>query len=103
MLGMFGTIMLLRPKTGQEEAVLGLMDDWARERAPRVKGFVASYLYRNEQNPKELIGVVVFDSREDYFANADDPEQDRWYRRLVEHLEEEPRFIDGEVLARWPR
>lgn len=98
---MFGTIFTMRPKPGQEAAVVALFDRWARERAPKVKGSLASHLYRNVGNPAELMGAVVFDSRDSYFANASDPEQDRWYRELVTLLEAEPRFMDGDVLRSW--
>jgi len=98
---MFGTLIVMRPKEGHEQAVLDMMDSWVRERAPRIEGFVASVLYRNQDDPRELIEAVVFSSRDTYFANANDPEQDRWYWQLVEHLESEPRFIDGDVLGIW--
>jgi len=98
---MFGTIFTMRPKTGRENDVVALFDQWDRERRPKIKGALAGHLYRNDQNPGELMAAVVFDSRENYFANANDPEQDRWYRELVALLEAEPRFIDGEVLRSW--
>ena len=95
---MFGTIFTVRPKPGQENAVVGHFEKWARERGSKAKGALASYLYRNVQNPAELMCAVVYDSRDSYFANANDPEQDRWYRELVALLEAEPRFSDGELL-----
>lgn len=98
---MFGSIFLMRPKPGQEDAVVALFDRWDRERRPKIKGARAGHLYRNAQNPAELMAAVVFDSRDSYVANAGDPEQDRWYRELVALLEVEPRFIDGEVLRSW--
>lgn len=98
---MFGTIFSMRPKPGQENAVVALFERWDRERRPKIKGPLAGHLYRNVQNPGELMAAVVFDSRDNYFANANDPEQDRWYRELVALLEAEPRFIDGEVLRSW--
>ena len=96
---MFGTIAILKPKVGAEENVVALAEEWWRERKPNVKGARASHLYRNASNPAELMMAVVFDSKEDYQANAAAPEQDAWYRKLVEQLEEEPRWIDGDVLA----
>ena len=42
---------------------------------------------------------VVFDSKDEYMANANDPEQERWYLALVELLDGEPRWIDGDVLS----
>lgn len=95
---MFGTIFTLRPKPGKEDAVLEQFEKFDRERRPKIKGTLASHLYRRTDNPREWMGAVVFDSRENYFANAEDPEQDRWYRELVSLLEEEPRWMDGEVL-----
>lgn len=95
---MFGSIFVMRPRPGMEQAVIAHMGKWQEEREPKIKGFKASHLYRNVQNPAELMAAVVFDSKENYFANSDDPEQDTWYRELVALLETEPSFIDGDVL-----
>ena len=95
---MFGTIAILKAKPGAEQQIVALAEEWARDRKPNVKGFKASHLYRNASNPSELMLAVVFDSKEDYEANAAAPEQDAWYQKLVEQLEGEPRWIDGEVL-----
>jgi len=95
---MFGTIFTLKPKAGKEHELLDLFERWDHMRRQRIKGALASHLYRSTDNPKEWMCAVVFDSRENYFANAEDPEQDLWYRELVSLLEEEPRWMDGEVL-----
>jgi len=95
---MFGTIALLKPRAGTEAQVTALFDQWWAERAPRVKGAVSSTLYRNLNNPAELMLAVVFDSRENYEANANDPAQGEWYGKLAALLEGEPRWIDGDVL-----
>ena len=96
---MYGTIALMRPKPGQEDQLVALFDRWWVERRPNVQGAIASTLYRNKDNPTELMAAVVFDSEANYTANADDPEQDRWYREMVQLLDGEPRWIDGEILA----
>ena len=36
--------------------------------------------------------------RDAYRANASDPEQDRWYRRMREHLDADPEWTDGELV-----
>ena len=96
---MFGTIALAKPKEGQTDAVLALFDEWWNERRPKVKGAIASTVYRNVSNPAELMVAVVFDTKENYVANAEDPEQGEWYNKLVALLEGEPRWIDGDILA----
>ncbi len=96
---MFGTVAIMKPKAGQEQAVVGSLEKWWNERRPQVAGAISSTIHRNQNNPQELIMSVVFDSEENYRANAGDPEQDRWYRELRDLLEDDPRWMDGEVLA----
>jgi quinol monooxygenase YgiN len=96
---MFGTVALMKPKSGQEQAVVDALEKWWSERRPTVKGAIASTIHRNDSNPQELIMSVVFASEEDYRANASDPEQDRWYQSLRALLDADPRWMDGEVLA----
>ena len=96
---MYGTIAIMKPKAGQEGKIVDSLEKWWAERRPKVKGAVSSTVYRNAGNPAELMMAVVFDSKQNYEANAADPEQDKWYRELLETLEGEPRWIDGDVLA----
>ena len=95
---MFGTVYRMRPKPGAETAIEDLLRREEKERT-RPTGFIAGYLFRSRSRPGELIGVAVFDSEASYRKNADDPEQDHWYRRLRELLESDPEWNDGEVLA----
>ena len=95
---MFGTIYHMRPKPGAEAAIKDLMRREEKERTSPA-GFVAGYLFRPRSRPEALIGVAVFDSEASYRKNANDPEQDRWYRRLRELLEADPEWYDGDVLV----
>lgn len=96
---MFGTIARMRPKTGRQADVIRLFDEWGRERGPRVPGALGGYLMRPLNLPNELIAVPIFADRATYEANANDPEQDAWYRRLRELLEEDPIWEDGEYVV----
>jgi quinol monooxygenase YgiN len=95
---MFGTIFSMRPKPGMETAIEEFMRREERERG-RPTGFIAAYLFRPKSRPGELIGVAVFDSETSYRRNAEDPEQDRWYRQLRDLLEADPEWNDGDVLV----
>ncbi len=94
---MYGTIYRIRPKPGKEAEVAALVDEWNRERRPKVKGAVAGYLFKLDKGG--MMGVGIFESKETYTANAGDPEQDRWYRRLRDLLEADPEWNDGEIVA----
>jgi len=95
---MFGTIFRMRPKAGQEQAIISLFEEWERERRPKVKGAEGGYLVKPEKSPGELIGVAVFSDRESFLANANDPEQHQWFLKLRELLEADPAWEDGEFL-----
>jgi len=45
-----------------------------------------------------FILVVLFDSKENYVANANSPEQDKEYRKLRDLLAADPHWHDGEVI-----
>lgn len=96
---MYGTVAFAKPKAGQEQALVDMLDKWWNERAPTTRGAIASTIHRNESTPGEIIISVVFESKEAYVANAENPEQDKWYQELRALLDADPRWLDGEVLA----
>ena len=95
---MFGSMFRMRPKAGEEQAVEKVFRRWADERRPKVAGAVASYVLKPRNRPGELLGMAVFDTEENYIKNANDPEQDRWYRELRSHLEADPEWNDGDII-----
>jgi hypothetical protein len=96
---MYGSVFRMRPKAGKEQDVIAIMEEWERERAPNVRGYKANFLYKLENGG--LMGAAIFESKHDYFANAEDPEQDAWYTRLRDLLEDDPEWNDGEVVRSW--
>jgi antibiotic biosynthesis monooxygenase (ABM) superfamily enzyme len=94
---MFVNVFTYRAKPGQEEAVLAHLERWERERRPKVQGFVGGEVYRAIGDRRQFINVARFASAEAARAVADDPEQDAWYRRLVELCEAEPVFTDCDL------
>jgi hypothetical protein len=93
----YGTIFRMRPKPGAEQQIVRLMEEWQRDRQPKVKGVVGGYLFKPDKRPGELVGVAVFQDRDSFMANANDPEQDAWYSRLREQLEADPEWEDGTI------
>jgi hypothetical protein len=51
-----------------------------------------------DQNPDELWMAVIFESKEAYRKNAESPEQNREFLKLMEHLVAEPVWHDGEIV-----
>ena len=97
-MAMYGTIARMRVKSDHAQQLQAMNEEWTQERGRQVDGFVASYVLRPDERPDELILVAIFRDRDAYRANASDPEQDRWYRRMREHLDADPEWTDGELV-----
>tara|TARA_B000000460_G_scaffold132836_1_gene93602 strand:- start:79 stop:372 length:294 start_codon:yes stop_codon:yes gene_type:complete len=90
---MYGTIFKMKVKLGHEDQLLTILD--SSETQP--DGGVAWFLM-NPDSESEWIGVAVFDSKESHLANANNPEQHEMFLKMMEHLESEPTWTDGEYL-----
>ena len=91
---MFGTIGRFRVKPGHEEQVRALAEEWARTIRPTIPGLIVELWGFPTEKSGEMITVVLMQDEATYRALAARPEQDAWYRRLVEHLEAEPTWED---------
>jgi quinol monooxygenase YgiN len=91
----YGTVARIRIKPGMEAQLQAEMDAFKERRVP---GFVAEYVFRMDADPDETYMVAIFASKEAYRANANSPDQDAQYQRLVQLWEGEPEWHDGEII-----
>ena len=96
---MYGSIFHMKVKPGKEQEFIGMFDEWKRERKPKIQGKVYSLMLESDNKPDEFVGVAVFPDKASYTANADNPEQDKWYRKMRELLSEDPAWEDGEFVV----
>ena len=92
---MYGTVARMRMKPESEDALQRMNEEYETLDVP---GYVGMTVYRMDNDPHELYMAVTFEDRETYQANAQSPEQDARYRKLLELLDGEPEWHDGEVL-----
>ena len=92
---MYGTIAHMRAKPGMEKKLTEHLREFE---AAHVPGAVGVYVYRMDADPNEYEVAVVFESKESYFANANSPEQNARYEKLVGFLERAPEWHDGEIV-----
>lgn len=92
---MYGTVARMRLKAGAESQLQDLMREYETLDVP---GFVSTTVYRMDSDPNELYMAVVFDDAESYRANAQSPEQDARYQKMVALLEGSPEWHDGEIV-----
>jgi len=92
---MYGTIARMRAKPGMEQRLRNLM---VQEMDRSIPGYKTTYVYQMDADPNVYMIAVVFESREAYVANANSPEQDAEYRKMLDLLEGPPEWNDGQIV-----
>jgi quinol monooxygenase YgiN len=91
----YGTIAKYNVKPGHEKQFMGDMERF--EEAPPA-GWIYHTIFRSTTDPNEIWMSVVFESEEAYKKNADSPDMDKEYHRMLDHLQKEPEWHDGNVI-----
>jgi quinol monooxygenase YgiN len=92
---MFGTIARYRLKPGHKDSFMNEMKSF--ESDPPA-GWVYHTVFQSTKEPNDIWMSVVFESEEAYRKNADSPNMDREYRKMLEHLQGDPEWHDGHVI-----
>ena len=90
---MFGTVGHLRFDPANRDKLQQEMQDQAYL---DVEGYRWGQFLLDENDPGHAVIVAVFEDRDTYFRNADDPAQDERYQRMRALLSEDPTWTDGE-------
>lgn len=92
---MYGTVAKTRVKPENREK---LQEVTARQMATPVAGYISSHvLWENDSDVGWLF--VIFEDRESYDRNADDPAQNERYMEWRALMEDDPEWHDGEIIA----
>jgi quinol monooxygenase YgiN len=94
---MYGTVARMRFKLGMAQRFFELMQQSGQQR--QIPGSITYYAYQMDKDPNEYYLAVIFESKEAYVANANSPEQNQDFRQMMEFLESEPEWHDGEIVA----
>ena len=96
---MYGTVARFRVKSGMEQKMKESFEDF---RSANVPGSIGEIVYKMDSNPDEYYMAVFFKDKEAYVANAENPEQDARYRKMLEFMDGEPEWNDGEIVHARP-
>jgi hypothetical protein len=61
-------------------------------------GWVASIVGQSKSDENEIIGAVLWDTSENYYKNADSPEQNAEYEKMRAMLSSDPEWFDCNLL-----
>lgn len=92
---MYGTVARLKVKDGHWDDLNAINAEWEGQ---DVAGAIGTVVYRLDGDPNTGILCVLFASKKEYFANANQPDTDKWYQRFREHLDADPEWMDGEIV-----
>ncbi|MFN8422249.1 MAG: antibiotic biosynthesis monooxygenase [Anaerolineae bacterium] len=93
---MYGTVARMQIKPGAEAQLMALSKDYS---AATVPGYVGEYIYRLDNEPNTYYMAVLFDSKEAYHANAQDPAQNERYMQMRALMASDPEWHDGEIIS----
>lgn len=91
---MYGTTMIGKLAAGvSADDVRNELKAWESQR--QVAGFMSSHVLLGDDG-KTIVNVAVFESKDAYFALANDPEQGKWWEaHYAPLLDGDPQWIDG--------
>ncbi len=92
---MYGTVARMKVRPGAEDAFQQVAREIGVGRAP---GQVAVFAYQMDRDSREFFLAAIFESKEAYAANASSPEQHARFMKLMQVLEAEPEWNDGEIV-----
>jgi quinol monooxygenase YgiN len=93
---MYGTVARMRVKPGKVEDLMNEMKSF--ESLP-VDGYMGTSVYRMDDNANEVYIAVAFNDKGSYMKNADSPEQNERFQKMMSFLEAEPEWHDGEIIS----
>jgi hypothetical protein len=99
---MYGSVFKMRALPGKEQELLQTGEQWQREYGSSTPGYVGEYVYQLDSDPRAFVVAVLFESREAYLKNADNPRQGAFYQRMRALLEADPEWNDGQVVFAAP-
>jgi heme-degrading monooxygenase HmoA len=88
----YGTLGRMRVKPGKRDDVVAFMTD---PRAAEMPGYRGTHLLLAEEG-NEAIVAVMYEDKDAYFAMVHDPRVEENFGHLMELLEGEPEWTDGE-------
>ena len=92
---MYGTVARMRLKPGGAEKLDALMKEYE---SVTIQGSRNTNVYRMDNDTNEFYMAVVFEDKDSYMKNAADPAQNERFLKMMDALDGEPEWHDGEIV-----
>jgi hypothetical protein len=94
---MYGTIMRAKLKAGQQD----VFRRFAQEQGSPAEatGWVSSEFAIEDKDPSRIVGIIRFKDKDSYVKNANAPQTNDNYNKMLKFLEGPPEWIDVNYVA----
>jgi hypothetical protein len=92
----YGTLGRMKPKAGRKDELVALMSEPPTGAA--ANGFRGAYLLKADEGG-DVVVAVMYEDKDAYVAMVHDPQTDENFGKIMELLEAEPTWTDGEWLG----
>ena len=96
---MFVTISIYQARDGEEDAIIGLHEDWQRTLQSKARGYLSGELLRNIKNSGEFLSIMRFETQQAAHILANNAEHHVWSLRLASLVENVP--VLTEYISEW--
>ena len=96
-MGKHVTFFRMQVKPGQKDALNALMSDPSMEAQMKARGWEMDITGSSKNNPDEVWACVVWDTSDRYYKNAESPDQDKDYQKMMQFLTGEPEWFDCDI------
>ena len=92
----YGTLGRMTPKAGKRDELIAMMSSPPTGAA--ANGYRGGYVLKADEG-EDVVVAVMYDDKDAYFAMVHDPQTDENFGKIMELLEGEPTWTDGEWLG----
>lgn len=92
------TFMKMKVKPGQVDELRKIMTTGEEQARIKKGGFQYSVMGKSKNDPNTVWGAVTWDTSENYYKNAESPDQNKDYEKMRAMLTEDPEWFDCDVL-----
>jgi quinol monooxygenase YgiN len=92
----YGTCARFEVKAENRDKIRDIVE--RQMRAREVAGYVTSYVLMENDSDSQWL-FVIFEDRDSYTANADNPAQDADFQEIRALMESDPEWHDGEIMS----
>lgn len=92
------TFWKMKVKPGKLDDLKSVMTNAAEEARIKKSGWKMTIIGSRKDSPNETWGMVTWDTSENYYKNAESPDQDKDYQKMRQLMDADPEWFDCDLI-----